>query len=220
MRSVPANTYQVLLNAPENGIKVRDFVWIEEVGGGQGWGFYSGIEPILEVEVFSPTSGATEFRQYRGAGTLQSVDEIVKTIGLDVYDVTVMLSNIDPFVQNMVRGNNIRNGKVEIHRGIIDPETDELADPPIIDFYGTVNQASPRRAPVGGSGGISISCTSITNELTRSNPAMFSDATISQRSGDRFFRYADAIGERKLPWGADPNYVSPPPPRKKFLGLF
>lgn len=220
MKSVPPNTYNVLTNAPENGISVRDFVWIENVGGSQGWGFYTGIEPIIELEVISAQTGVPELRTYYGAGALRSVGDVTLTVGLDVYNISVTLSNIHPIVQNMVRGENIRNGRVEIHRGIINPLTDELADPPMSHFYGTVNQAKPRRPAVNNEGGIEIVCTSITNELTRSNPAMFSDASISRRSGDRFCRYMEVMSDVKLPWGADPQAVIKPPKRKKFLGLF
>lgn len=220
MRSVPTNTLNVLTNAPRDGIKVRDFVWIENVGGTEGWGFYSGVEPVIDVTVLSPLTGSNETRTYLGAGALQSVSDITLTTGLDVYRVTVSLSNIHPTVQNVVRGQNIRNGRVEIHRGIIDPNTDQLADPPIAHFVGTINQTNPKRPAAGGSGGIEIICTSITNELTRSNPSLFSDATISRRSGDRFCRYMEAMADVKLPWGANPQEVSQPPRRKKFLGLF
>lgn len=220
MRSVPANTYNVLLNAPENGIKVRDFVWIEQVGGGEGWGFYSGTDPVISLQVMSAQTGTLETRTYYGAGALQSVGDITLTVGLDVYNVAIGLSNIHPVANDMLRGHNIRNGRVEIHRGVIDPLTDELADPPLVHFYGTVNQANPKRPAVGGSGGIEVRCTSITNELTRSNPAMFSDATISRRGGDRFCRYMETMADVKLPWGADPMEVQKPPKRKKFLGIF
>lgn len=220
MRSVPANTYNVLLNAPENGIKVRDFVWIEVIGGTEGFGFYTGADPAIQLEVISAQTGVEELRTYRGAGTVLSVGDIPLTVGLDVKRVAITLSNIDPNVQNVFRGYNVRNGRVEIHRGIIDPLTDELADPPMVHFVGTINTANPKRAAVGGSGGIEIQCTSITNELTRSNPALFSDATISRRSGDRFARYMEAMASVKLPWGADPQAVEKPPKKKKFLGLF
>lgn len=220
MRSVPTNTYNVLLNAPVNGIKTRDFVWIENVGGTQGWGFYSGTDPSISLQVISARTGVAETRTYMGAGTLQSVSDITLAVGLDVYNITVSLSNIAASTQNVIRGQDVRNGYVEIHRGVINPLTDELADPPMIHFVGTLNTADPKRPAVGGSGGIDISCTSITNELTRSNPAMFSDATIRRRSGDRFCRYMEAMADVKLPWGADPSTVQKPAKRKKFLGIF
>lgn len=196
MRSVPSNTYNVLLNAPENGISVRDFVWIVSVDGTDSWGFYSGIEPAISLDVMSAATGATETRTYRGAGTLQNVGDIKLSVGLSVYNVSLTLSNIDSGVLDMVRSAGLRNGRIEIHRGIIDPTTDQLADPPIVHFYGTVNQANPKRP-----GGVEVICTSITNELTRNNPAMFSDATISRRNGDRFMRYAEAMANVRLPWG-------------------
>lgn len=203
MRTVPANTLAVLQNAPRDGIKTRDFVWIENVGGSQGWGFYNGIEPALDVTVISGATGSPESRTYLGAGTLQSVSDIRLTVGLNVYNITVNLSNIHATVQNMVRGENIRNGRVEIHRGVIDPLTDQLADPPMIHFVGTVNKTNPRRGAIGTSGRIEVEVTSITNELTRNNPAMFSDATIRRRSGDRFCRYMEAMADVKVNWGAE-----------------
>jgi hypothetical protein len=220
MRSVPTNTLAVLQNAPRDGIKVRDFVWIENVGGTEAWGFYSGIDPAISLPVISPLTGTTQERTYYGAGTLQSVSDITLTTGLDVYRVTVTLSNINATVVNAIRGNNVRNARVEIHRGIINPLTDQLADPPIAHFVGTINQTNPKTPAIGGAGGIEVICTSITNELTRSNPSLFSDATIRRRGGDRFCRYMEVMADVKLPWGADPQTVSKPPKRKKFLGLF
>lgn len=215
MRTVPANTLRVLKDAPKNGIKVRDFVWIENVGGSQGWGFYSGADPSVSVTVVSPLTGSNATRTYLGAGTLQSISDVTLTVGLDVYQVTVELSNIAASVQNVIRGENIRHGRIEIHRGVIDPLTDELTDPPLVHFVGTVNQTNPRRP-----GGISVICTSITNELTRSNPALFSDASMRKRNGDRFCRYVEAMADVKLPWGADPMETHDAPQRKKFLGIF
>lgn len=220
MRSVPLNTYNVLLNAPENGISVRDFVWVENIGATEAWGFYSGIDPAISLNVISARTGIEELRTYNGAGLLQNITDITLTTGLNVYNITINLSNISSIVNDMVRGSNIRNARVEIHRGVIDPVTGNLADPPIPHFVGTINQANPKRAPVGGSGSIEIVCTSITNELTRSNPAMFSDATMSRRNGDRFCRYVEAMADVKLPWGADPQDVQKPPRRKKIFGIF
>lgn len=220
MRTVPSNTLAVLTNAPVNGISARDFVWIENVGSTQGWGFYNGSEPTFQVQVISARTGLPEMRTYVGAGALTSVSDITLTVGLDVYRVTVGLSNILPAVRNVINGENIRNGPIEIHRGIINPVTGQLADPPLPHFYGTINQVNPKRPSVGGEGGIEIVCTSITNELTRSNPALFSDATISRRGGDRICRYMEVMADVKLPWGAPPQQGQKASNGKKFLGIF
>jgi hypothetical protein len=205
MRNVPSNTYNVLHNAPANGISVRDFVWIQTVTGLVEFGFFSDIDPIISVPVISGQTGFTVTREYQGAGALRSVDPITLSVGLNVYNIGVQLSNIHPLVNEMVRGNDVRNARIEIHRGIIDPATGQLADPPMLHFMGSVNKADPRRGRTGSEGAIEITATSNTNELTRVNPAKFSDATISRRSGDRFLRYVDVMGDVRLYWGANPQ---------------
>lgn len=220
MRTVPSATIALLENAPVGGIETRDFVWFQTVIGSNQYGFYNDIDPSVNVPVVEGSTGATVTRTYEGAGTLLSVSDIDLHTGLDVHNITVVLSNIHPRTQELVRGNDLRNARVEIHRGLVDPATGRLVDPPQLHFMGTVNQANPKRAAAGGSGGISISVTSNTLELTRTNPAMFSDATQSRRNGDRILRYNDVMGDVRPHWGANPNEVSKPPKRKKFLGIF
>ncbi|QIG67369.1 hypothetical protein EVB39_040 [Rhizobium phage RHph_TM3_3_9] len=205
MRSVPTNTYNVLHNAAENGISVRDFVWVQTVTGLNEFGFFSDIDPVVSVPVISGQTGLPVTREYYGAGALRSVDVITLSVGLNVYTIGIQLSNLHPVVNDMVRGHDVRNARIEIHRGIIDPATGQLADPPMLHFMGTVNKADPRRGRTGAEGSIELTATSITNELTRTNPAKFSDATIRRRSGDRFCRYVDVMGDVRLYWGAKPK---------------
>lgn len=205
MRNVPSNTYNVLHNAPTNGISVRDFVWIQTVVGLFEFGFFSDIDPAVSLPVISGQTGFSVTREYQGAGALRSIDPITLSVGLNVFNIGVQLSNIHPTVNDMVRGHDVRNARIEIHRGIINPATGQLADPPMLHFMGTVNKAEPRRGRTGSEGAIEITATSNTNELTRVNPAKFSDATISRRSNDRFLRYVDVMGDVRLYWGANPT---------------
>lgn len=205
MRTVPTNTYNVLTNAMENGISVRDFVWFQTVTGLVEFGFWSDIDPSITVPVIAGQTGLTVNRTYEGAGALRGIDVITLSVGLNVYNLDIKLSDIHPSVNDMVRGHDVRNARVEIHRGIIDPATGELADPPMLHYMGTVNKAKPTRASRGGEGSITVTTTSITNELTRTNPSKFSDATMMRRSGDRFLRYVDVMGDVRLYWGANPS---------------
>jgi hypothetical protein len=205
MRNVPANTLAVLQNAPVNGISVRDFIWMQTVVGGHEFGFYTDIDPDVTVPVISGRTGTVVNREYFGAGSVMKTDPITLAVGLNVYSIGVTLSNIHEQVRNMIRTADLRNAQFEIHRGIIDPATGKLADPPLLHFMGTVNKAEPARGRVGSAGGVQITATSITNELTRTNPAKFSDATISRRQGDRFLRYVDIMGDVRVYWGTNPK---------------
>jgi hypothetical protein len=205
MRSLPTNTYNVLRNAAQNGASFRDYVWIQTVTGLVEFGFYNDIDPDVTIPVISGQTGFAVNRRYYGAGALRNVDPITLSVGLNVYTIGVQLSNIDAHVNELVRGNDVRNARIEIHRSVIDPATNLNADPPMLHFMGTVNKAQPRRGKVGGEGAIELTCTSITNELTRTNPAKMSDASIMRRGGDRFLRYVDVMGDVRLYWGANPS---------------
>jgi hypothetical protein len=68
-------------------------------------------------------------------------------------------------------------------------------------FVGRVDEASRKDAAVGGEGGIVISCSPDLVDLTRTNPALKSDATRQAfHPGDRFGRY-DTIGQVEIWWG-------------------
>lgn len=201
MRSASAATQAILANAPDNGISTRDFIWITTVQGGFTFGFWNDIDPSVSVPVLDGATGLPVTRTYQGAGSLQSVDDITLAVGLNVYNIAFQLSDIHAGVQDMVRGHDIRNAHVEIHRGLFNPVSGVLVDAPMLHFMGTVDLAEPTRPTSGSSGAIAVTCTSNTNDLTRTNQSRFSHAFLQSRGSDDFLLYADIMGSVVLYWG-------------------
>lgn len=203
MRSADAATINALYDVPEKGLVARDFVWLsvkDIEGDPQTFGFWNDLD-TYDLNVISGETGNEVNRTYVGGGTLRSISPIKLTTGLVIKRVSVTLSGIHPTVQDMARGHRLKLGKVEIHRGIFDPASRLLVAAPRLHFMGQVNDADFATPAVGGEGGVTLECLGQTIDLTRTNPAKRSDASQRRRSGDRFYRYADIMGEVTIPWG-------------------
>ena len=200
MRNSDAETNAALINAPDVGISVRNYIWLSLVDG-SNFGFSSDIEPAEDIEVLDGATGNPVLHTYYGAGSIQRVGTITLTTGLTVRRVTFDLSEIHETVKLMTKGHSVRNAHVEIHRGVVSTATGQLVNRPRLHFLGTVNTIAPTRPAVGGAGAVTFDCTSFVNELTRTNPAKSSDSHQRSRINDRIYQYADIMGEIKVQWG-------------------
>lgn len=182
---------------------LRDLLTIEGWDGDDDpatFGFWTG-EDDISVNVVSGTTGSTVSRNYIGGGSLLTVPPIIDSIGLDIRPVDFGLSHLHDDVLDMLNANRIRGGHAELHRVLLDPATWEAVSEAFPRFVGRVDEASRRDAAVGGEGGIVISCSPDLIDLTRTNPALKSDATQQAlHGGDRFRRY-DNIGQVQVDWG-------------------
>jgi len=205
MRSIDLDTYDALVGAPDNGITSRDLVYffVRSLDGESTtqFGFWNGLDTVT-ISVLRGDTGLSQSRVYHGDGSLISMDRIPLTSDLTVRTVKVVLSQLHATVQDMVRGYDIRGAKVEIHRGVFDPQSNALVGAPICHFVGKVNKAPIQTPAVDQEGSISIDVVSIVRELTRINPAKKSDETQKRRSGDRFRRYA-GVANVPVWWGEE-----------------
>jgi len=185
----------------------RNFMVVlaKPLGGGEPvpFGFTDFGEDVL-VNVIDGETGQTVGHTYYGdSAPIAKMDQIPLKIGLEVNNVQVELNPLHPVVQLMARGHDLRNVKVQIHRGYLSPESMLLVAPPRIRFLGQVNGAPERTAAVGGQSVRTLRLVSHTRELTRTNPAKRSDETQRLRGGDRFRRYSGVAGlwRRTIWWG-------------------
>jgi len=185
---------------------LRDMLWIRgSTSGGDAatWGFWAG-EDNVTVNVVKATDPANvESRAYVGGGSLLSdgVDPIVYQLGLVAQTINVKLSQIHTSVQDMVRGANIRLAEAELHRALFDVATGEIVSTPFPRFYGIIEGAPINTPAVGGDGSITLAITSVSIDLTRTNPALKSDEATKLRSGDRFRQYSGVTGQYTVDWG-------------------
>jgi hypothetical protein len=202
MRDISAANYTAL---QDRILMPRDFIWFvvrdRTDGSPVTDGYWSDIGSIT-ADVIDPDTGGISTRTWAGAGSLIAISDIPLVSNITVQNITVTLSQVADRVQNLVRGYDCKQGRVEIYRGLFDPNSRTMVAPAIPRFVGTIDEAPITTPKEGDSGDVSLSCTSNTVELTRSNPDTRSDASQKLRSAtDDFFHDAAVVGEWNHFWG-------------------
>ena len=202
MRDISAANYTAL---QDRILMPRDFIWFvvrdRTDGSPVTDGYWSDIGSIT-ADVIDPDTGGISTRTWAGAGSLIAISDIPLVSNITVQNITVTLSQVADRVQNLVRGYDCKQGRVEIYRGLFDPNSRTMVAPALPRFVGTIDEAPITTPKEGDSGDVSLSCTSNTVELTRSNPDTRSDASQKLRSAtDDFFHDAAVVGEWNHFWG-------------------
>lgn len=222
MRALDTDTYNALVAAPDSGISERKFVtfFVRSLDGESTatFPFWNDLDTVT-ASVLKGDTGTPESRTFHGDGSLISIDPVVMTSDLTVQTLRITLSQIHSTVQNMVRGYDIRGARVEVHRGVFDPQTNELAGPIYCRFIGNVNKVNITTPKVGDEGAIEVEVASIARELTRTNPAKKSDETQRRRSDDRFYRYV-GVADVDVWWGSNKAKLSSSTDKKSSAGNF
>lgn len=157
----------------------------------------------VTLNVIDGETGISTSRSYYGDnGPILKMDQMPLKIGLEVDTTQIVLSQIDPHVQDMVRNYNCRNAKVQVHRGYLAVGGVALVADPRIRRLGQVNGAPVVTPAAGGEGSITLKVVSHTRELTRINTTKRSDETQRRRgTDDRFRRYGGTAGKWEIFWG-------------------
>lgn len=184
---------------------IRDFLTVfgKTLGGSAATFCYWTGEDNIAQNVPPADGGTVESRNFVGGGTLLEVPAFADAVGLEVRSYTIGLDHISDAAgspMDMVFGHNIRVARVEVHRGIFDPNTGNLVADPILIFFGRVDGAKLDDAAAGGEGGLSLEVVGSAVDLTKTNPAMESDEQQRLRSGDRFRRWSDTVAMLEIWW--------------------
>lgn len=202
MRAFSSTLQNALLS---RSIVFRDFLWIvardRSTGNPYPYGFWSDVGDV-SVPVINPLSQSPVTRSFEGAGTLISISDIPAVSNLTVQTITIELSQISDAVASVVRGYDLKQARVEIFSGYLDPDTRALIEPAFCRFQGFVDKSEIKTPKEGEAGSIVLTCNSHLAELTRSNPDTRSHATQQNRSyGDGFFQDVAAVGDWNIEWG-------------------
>lgn len=163
---------------------------------------YWSDEGTISADIIDPITGLVTSRTFQGGGAMIQASAVPLVVGLTVQNVTVQFSQVDDRVQQLLRTYDIRQARVELHRGMVDPQSGSLVSPATPRFSGFVDQLEVPTAKQGDEAGITATLTSHTQEVTRSNPATRSDADQRLRSAtDGFFRHVATIAEQNIFWG-------------------
>lgn len=206
----------------ERRLVARDFLWIvarnRNTGAPVNVGFWSGIENSSAF-VIDPDTLLPVLRTYYAGGGLIEINEIPAVSVIQVQDIEIRMSQLDELVQQAVRLYDVKQARVEIHRGLFNPDTNNLVAPALVRFYGVINNLRITTPSEGSDGGVYLSCVSHTQELTRANPATRSNEDQKTRNvSDTFFLDTAVVGEWELDWGAINGKQAPQTAKKK--GLF
>jgi len=213
MRDLDPDFYAALQVAPERGIVPRKLVtftgWTWPDGSGnveaERMSFWTGDEDIL-ITVTSGINNLPSTRTFYGGVNL-AVGPIPRVSSLTVETVTIQMTAIAPIVQELVRGLDLRLGKVEIWDALLDPSSRLLAGMPALAWLGVVDGSPINTESEGGDEVVEIKTVNdAMMMLTRSNPAKSSHEEQKKRLGpsgeaDDFGKYAGSVGSWRVPWG-------------------
>jgi hypothetical protein len=209
MKSYSTNTVAALA---ARRLMPRDFLTItardRETGDPVTVGFWSDLANVSAL-VIDPETGSPVSRDFYGSGSLISISDIPAIVGVSVETVTITMSQLHDQVEEAIRLYDCKQARVEIHTGLLDPDSRKLVDPAEPLFVGFVDRIEIRTPAEGGDGAAVLRCASGTQELLRSNPATRSHEDQQVRaSGDDFFidaavcpdwdHYWGAVGENKV----------------------
>lgn len=206
-------------------LAARDFIWFiardRVTGDPVSSGVWSDIGNVTAT-VIDPDTGSNSDRAFYGSGTLIQCSDIPLVSNMTVQNVTITMSQIDDIVEQLVRGYDIKQARVEIYRGLFDPNSRAMVSPAFCRFVGFVDGLQITTPSENSDGGVVLTCTSYTQELTRSNPDTRSDASQKRRSAtDDFFADAAAVGNWEHFWGKKKGSVKTVKPKGLFgLGNF
>lgn len=194
---------QIALN--QRTLVARDFLWIiardRNTNNPQPVGFWSDVENATLL-VVDPDTLLPVYRNYYAAGGLVEINVIPSVSVIQVQEVEIRLSQLDELVEQAVRLYDVKQARVEIHRGLFDPDSRQLVAPAFVRYVGFVNNLRITTPSENGDGGVYLSCVSHTQELTRSNPATRSNEDQKVRNPiDTFFKDTAVVGEWEFDWG-------------------
>ncbi len=202
MRSLSAPNLAAL---QDRRLVARDFLWIVartyDTGAAYSYGFWSDVGNI-SAPMVDPDTGSDVVRNFEGAGTLISVSDIPLVSNISVRNATITLSQIDEGVASLVRGYDLKQARVQIHRGLFSPVNRGLVASAFCRFVGFVDEIEIVTPSEDDAGQITLTCASHTQEMTRSNPDTRSNESQKRRSvSDNFFQDTTTVGDWEFFWG-------------------
>lgn len=156
----------------------------------------------VTANVIDPDTGGPEQRPFYGAFGMVAIGDIPLVSNLTVQTVSIVMSQIDPVVEDMIRGCELNQARVEIHRGLFSIESRRLVAAALPRFVGFVDEVQVTTPAENEEGAAVLTCTSHTQELTRSNPDTRShESQILRSPTDNFFQDASTVGDWEMFWG-------------------
>lgn len=214
MRDLDPDVYAAL---SARKLVARDFIWFivrdAETGAPVTDGYWSGAGNVV-ADVIDPNTGGVVSREFRGAGTLIEISDIPLVSNITVQNITIKLNQVMDRINELVRDYDCKQGTVQIWRGLYDPHTRKMVSAATPRFYGFIDTIEIATPSENSEGGVILTCTSHTQEMTRSNSDTRSDASQRLRAAnDNFYVDTTVVGTWQHFWGrANGTVASSTPP--------
>lgn len=201
-KSLSETTYNAL---KARRLVARDLIWFivrdRETGNPVTDGYWSDIGTRV-LSVIDPETGGAQDREFFGAAGLISISNIPQVSTLTVQQVTITLSQVSGRVNDLMRTYDCKQGRVQIFRGLFDSVSRNLVGSAFPRFVGFIDEAPITTPAAGEQGDVTLTCTSHTQELTRSNPDTRSDASQRLRNPtDNCLADVATVKDWKIDWG-------------------
>lgn len=209
MRPLDAPNYAALQARELIG---RDFLWLvardRSTGSPFPYGFWSDVGDV-QAPILNPNTGLAEARNFEGSGTLIQTSDIAMVAGTSPQKITVTMSQIDAAVENIVRAYDLKQGQIELYRGLFSPLSRQIVSPAINRFIGYVDEVEIVTPKEGETGSLTLYCVSHSHEFTRTNTSTRSHEDQKKRDpNDDFFVDASTVGEWEHFWGQKSGKVT------------
>lgn len=186
-------------------LMARDFISItvkDRITGLPVSGYYWNDVGPITANVLSGATLLQESRTFTGTGSVISIGEIPLVNDLSIRSIRVTLNHLNAEIDDLIRGYDLKDAYVEIHKGFFNPATWALEAPAEPEFVGNVDSCRINNAPAGSAGNVELVLFSNTRQLTRASTEKRSDASQKQRDpNDTFFKYAGVVPEVQVFWG-------------------
>lgn len=208
MRNPSVAFQQALIDAPTKGIVPRWFALVRcferDTGSVNPIGVWSGDENV-SMEVLDGQTGVMTANTFYGLGSSMKVSAIPRVSDLTIQTINIQLPSTNPIIQTMVRERSVRFVKADVYVALMNPDARlSPVGAPEIAFLGEVDGDPIDRPVVNGEGSLQLNIVSdAIRVLSRTNPAVRSDAAMRRRVGnDSFGRYNNSTqSDWAVTWG-------------------
>ncbi len=203
---------EILAALEQRALMLRDFLWFtvrtRDAGAPVSEGYWSDVGTV-SAQVVNPKTGAVESRTFKGGGALIQGEPVPLVSNMTVQTVDFRVSQVHTDIERLLREYDPRQGRIELFRGLFNPDSKQLVAPAVARFTGFIDKIKVTTPPENEEGEIVITCASNTQEFTRSNPALRTDADQRRRlATDNFFQDVSVAGELEIFWGEEKSRVS------------
>lgn len=202
MQSVSA-AYSSALQS--NRLIIRYFMWVtafDRVTKAElGDGFWSGDDDT-SADIYNPDTLSVENRTFTGIGRAMDFGSVSKVADMTVQEAELRFPAHLPEMEDLIRAYDLRYGRCELYRGLMDADTGQMVGPAEPRFFGFISEAPINIPGEGSEGATVLRILSQSHEFTRSNPHRRSPETQKLRqAGDTFYSSANAAASVKVFWG-------------------